>query len=146
MLLTFDSDVCLISHRVPDVAVWLSRVGVNVVLVSYRGYGASTGSPSEVYIKEMTTVFIRVDVFGYLHPFTYLFSLNSGQEHITNFPLSLQSPAAVGVSTRGRKRAIALVEGQHVLNPICRLWQVRWTIWLIAELILLLHAMRIFFV
>ena len=34
-------------HRIPD-AVELSRTGVNVMLVSYRGYGKSEGTPNEV--------------------------------------------------------------------------------------------------
>jgi pimeloyl-ACP methyl ester carboxylesterase len=34
-------------HRIPD-AVALSRTGVNVMLVSYRGYGKSEGIPNEV--------------------------------------------------------------------------------------------------
>lgn len=37
-----------ISHRLPIAARLLDKVGVNVLLLSYRGYGKSTGYPSEV--------------------------------------------------------------------------------------------------
>ncbi|KAI3487836.1 hypothetical protein L1887_48211 [Cichorium endivia] len=38
-------------HRLPLAAVFFKRFGCNVVMLSYRGYGFSTGSPNERGIK-----------------------------------------------------------------------------------------------
>lgn len=38
-------------HRLPLAAVFFKRFGCNVIMLSYRGYGFSTGSPSERGIK-----------------------------------------------------------------------------------------------
>lgn len=40
-----------ISHRLPNIADLLSKVKVNVLIVEYRGYGKSTGAPSESGIQ-----------------------------------------------------------------------------------------------
>jgi len=40
-----------ISHRLQHIADLIVRVRCNVVIVSYRGYGRSTGSPNEHGIK-----------------------------------------------------------------------------------------------
>ncbi|KAJ1035690.1 hypothetical protein NDA18_000467 [Ustilago nuda] len=49
-------------HRLPLAAVFFKRFGCNVVMLSYRGYGFSTGSPNERGIKidtQTTLDFIR---------------------------------------------------------------------------------------
>ncbi|SPO32815.1 related to Protein bem46 [Ustilago trichophora] len=49
-------------HRLPIAAVFFKRFGCNVVMLSYRGYGFSTGSPNERGIKidtQTTLDFIR---------------------------------------------------------------------------------------
>lgn len=49
-------------HRLPLAAVFFKRFGCNVVMLSYRGYGFSTGSPNEKGIKidtQTTLDFIR---------------------------------------------------------------------------------------
>ncbi|PWY96875.1 alpha/beta-hydrolase [Testicularia cyperi] len=49
-------------HRLPIAAVFFKRFGCNVVMLSYRGYGFSSGSPSERGIKidtQTTLDFIR---------------------------------------------------------------------------------------
>lgn len=38
-------------HRLPLAAVFYKRFGCNVLMISYRGYGLSTGEPSEVGIR-----------------------------------------------------------------------------------------------
>lgn len=39
------------SHRIPIAKVFLTKMRCNVVMLSYRGYGKSEGSPSEKGIK-----------------------------------------------------------------------------------------------
>jgi len=46
-LLYFHGNAGNISHRLPDVRNMSNFVGCNVLMVSYRGYGESQGSPSE---------------------------------------------------------------------------------------------------
>lgn len=49
-------------HRLPLAAVFFKRFGCNIVMLSYRGYGFSTGSPNERGIKidtQTTLDFIR---------------------------------------------------------------------------------------
>ena len=46
-LLWFHGNAGNISHRVENVAALHERVGVNILIFDYRGYGQSEGSPSE---------------------------------------------------------------------------------------------------
>lgn len=38
-------------HRLPLASVFYTRFGCNILMLSYRGYGLSTGSPSETGIR-----------------------------------------------------------------------------------------------
>ncbi|OSX68537.1 hypothetical protein BU14_2614s0001, partial [Porphyra umbilicalis] len=51
-VLYFHGNAGNISHRLPDAARWVRDVGVNVLLVSYRGYGRSEGSPNEAGLRQ----------------------------------------------------------------------------------------------
>jgi fermentation-respiration switch protein FrsA (DUF1100 family) len=46
-LIWFHSNAGNISHRLPNVAELINEVGINIFLVEYRGYGKSSGVPSE---------------------------------------------------------------------------------------------------
>lgn len=50
-LIFFCGNAGNITHRIPNVENLLVMVGCNVLLVSYRGFGLSTGSPSEEGLK-----------------------------------------------------------------------------------------------
>ncbi|WFD34499.1 bem46 protein, variant [Malassezia cuniculi] len=46
-IVMFHANAGNMGHRLPIAAVFYKRLGCNVVMLSYRGYGLSTGSPSE---------------------------------------------------------------------------------------------------
>ena len=47
----FQANAGNIAHRLPLAAIFYKRLAVNVLMLSYRGYGLSTGSPNEAGIK-----------------------------------------------------------------------------------------------
>lgn len=51
LVIYFHGNAGNISHRMPDL-IQLNHMGVNVLGISYRGYGSSTGKPSEDGIYE----------------------------------------------------------------------------------------------
>ncbi|GAB0498796.1 hypothetical protein MMPV_010149 [Pyropia vietnamensis] len=51
-VLYFHGNAGNISHRLPDAVRWVRDVGVHVLLVSYRGYGQSQGSPTEAGLRQ----------------------------------------------------------------------------------------------
>ncbi|KAK0544703.1 bem46 protein, variant [Tilletia horrida] len=50
-VLFFHANAGNMGHRLPIAAVFYRRFGANVVMLSYRGYGLSTGTPSERGIR-----------------------------------------------------------------------------------------------
>ncbi|GAO47095.1 hypothetical protein G7K_1307-t1 [Saitoella complicata NRRL Y-17804] len=50
-VLLFHANAGNVGHRLPIAKVFWGRMGCNVVMLSYRGYGLSTGTPSEKGIK-----------------------------------------------------------------------------------------------
>jgi len=51
-ILFFHGNAGNISHRLPNIAQMIYHLNCNVMIVSYRGYGKSTGFPSEEGIKK----------------------------------------------------------------------------------------------
>lgn len=47
-MLMFHGNAGNIGHRVPIARMFVKRMGCNVFMLEYRGYGLSTGSPDEV--------------------------------------------------------------------------------------------------
>ena len=47
------------SHRFPNVELIVDRVGVNVILIGYRGYGRSGGKPSQQALEEDARATLR---------------------------------------------------------------------------------------
>jgi len=50
-LLFFHGNAGNISHRLPNIQLMVDELKCNVLIMSYRGYGKSTGNPSEIGIK-----------------------------------------------------------------------------------------------
>uniref|UniRef100_A0A6B2LDT8 Serine aminopeptidase S33 domain-containing protein n=1 Tax=Arcella intermedia TaxID=1963864 RepID=A0A6B2LDT8_9EUKA len=50
-LVFFHGNAGNISHRLPNIEQMINRLNCNVFIVSYRGYGKSSGNPSEMALK-----------------------------------------------------------------------------------------------
>jgi pimeloyl-ACP methyl ester carboxylesterase len=50
-ILFFHGNAGNLSHRLPNIKDMIERLSCNVFIVSYRGYGMSTGSPTEMGLK-----------------------------------------------------------------------------------------------
>jgi len=50
-IMFFHGNAGNLSHRLPNIKLMVEKLSCNVFIVSYRGYGQSTGSPSEIGLK-----------------------------------------------------------------------------------------------
>lgn len=66
LLIFFHGNAGNICHRLPDI-IHLKNCGINVLAISYRGYGKSGGSPSEkgIYLDGEAAVDYAVHTLGY---------------------------------------------------------------------------------
>jgi fermentation-respiration switch protein FrsA (DUF1100 family) len=66
LLIFFHGNAGNICHRLPDI-IHLKNCGINVLGISYRGYGKSEGSPSEkgIYLDGAAAVDYAVRTLGY---------------------------------------------------------------------------------
>ncbi|KAE8213300.1 hypothetical protein CF327_g3154 [Tilletia walkeri] len=114
----FHANAGNLGHRLPIAAVFYRRFGANVVMLSYRGYGLSTGTPSERGI--------RIDaqtLMDWIHGHPVLRST-----HLVVYGQSLGGAVAVDVASRpSNKIAAVILENTflsipelipHVLPPL----------------------------
>ncbi|KAK0521730.1 bem46 protein, variant [Tilletia horrida] len=117
-IIFFHANAGNLGHRLPIAAVFYRRFGANVVMLSYRGYGLSTGTPSERGI--------RIDaqtLMDWIHGHPVLRST-----HLVVYGQSLGGAVAVDVASRpSNKIAAVILENTflsipelipHVLPPL----------------------------
>ena len=79
ILLYFHGNAGNIYHRIPTL-IQLQKFGVNVIGVSYRGYGKSEGSPSEdgVYLDGMAALKYITETLGFSEKNIIIFGRSIG--------------------------------------------------------------------
>ncbi|CAD7069423.1 unnamed protein product [Tilletia caries] len=95
----FHANAGNVGHRLPIAAVFYRRFGANVVMLSYRGYGLSTGTPSERGI--------RIDaqtLMDWIHGHPVLRST-----HLVVYGQSLGGAVAVDIASRPSNKIAAVV-------------------------------------
>ncbi|KAL9937318.1 hypothetical protein V8E36_003727 [Tilletia maclaganii] len=140
----FHANAGNLGHRLPIAAVFYRRFGANVVMLSYRGYGLSTGTPSERGI--------RVDaqtLMDWIHGHPVLRST-----HLVVYGQSLGGAVAVDVASRpSNKIAAVILENTflsipelipHVLPPLRPFAFLCREIWATGTLIRLLRMPVLF--
>lgn len=88
-----------ISHRLPNIADLLRLVKCNILIVEYRGYGRSTGSPSEIGLQIDAQTALE-----YLHNRSDI-----AHNKIFVFGRSLGGAVAVDLAARNPKALAAMV-------------------------------------
>ena len=101
-LLWFHGNAGNISHRVDNIMMLNSALGANIMIIDYRGYGRSQGSPSEkgLYLDAEAT-------------FEYLVSERGvdSETELVLFGRSLGAAVAVEMAVRHQARALILESG-----------------------------------
>lgn len=87
-------------HRIPLAKVFYSKMRCNVLLLSYRGYGLSEGSPSEKGASCSSGI-IRLALTEFRNPGLRI-DAQTALDHITNHESLSRSPVVCRLSYGGR--------------------------------------------
>ena len=115
-----------ISHRVDNIAALSRLTGLGVLIVDYRGYGLSEGSPTEggLYLDAEAA-------FEYLSSETGL----DPKQHIVLFGRSLGVGVAAEVATRHTVRCVILESGFTSTTDMARATRPAWLVYALMPLI-----------
>ena len=115
-----------ISHRVDNIAVLNSLTGIGVLIVDYRGYGLSEGSPSEsgLYLDAEAAFAYLVSDLG----------LDSKQD-IVLFGRSLGVGVAAEIATRHAVRCVILESGFTSTIDMARATRSAWLAYALMPLV-----------
>lgn len=119
VLLYFHGNAGNISHRLPDL-LSLARMNLNVLGVGYRGYGASTGTPSEAGIYRDGHAALRyiIEKKGFDHGQIYLLGRSIGSTVAVEIAQKMPLAGVILVTPLTTAKAVAKANGFGIFSAL----------------------------
>lgn len=119
VLIYFHGNAGNIYHRIPDLDR-LRNYGINVLGISYRGYGKSEGSPSEkgIYLDGEAAFNYVTNELSFLTENVLLFGRSIGSTVAVNLAQDKPIRALILVTPLTTGKEVARANGIHLLAPL----------------------------